>query len=294
MVILKRAFSVRPSIARLAGAGRGFTRVVSAIIFALTSLAFSVTYSFQHDQQLYRGGLCNSNGNHSLNQRQLQAVIESLRRKTGFLEMRLDQAGCLTLGDRRPVSGGSPTARELLIDTVEGNRLFKLESHNNSPHIAFAQLSGNAIYENHRLKTRVEVRLLQVDFADFSQLRGSDEALASFDVGFSILHELAHGVWRLPDALDDQGRVGSCEERINCMRRELGLPERQSYYASVCPAPGPGGAILQVELLFALTRHESGRAGVRKFYLRWDADRVAGPDSSALRRMGHAPAAAQR
>jgi len=296
MAISKHAFSAQPSIAqlaaRLAGAGRGFTRVVAATILALTTLAFSATYRFEYDLPLYRGGLCNGNGNHSLRSQQLQAVLESLRGKSGFLEMNLDQAGCLTLGDRSRVAGGSPTARELLIATVESDRLFRLESHNHSPNIAFAQLSGGAIYENRRLKARMEVRLLKVDFADFLQLRGSDETLASFDIGFSVLHELAHGVWRLPDAIGDQRQLGSCEERINRMRRELGLPERQSYHATVYMTRRPEGAVLQAELTFALARHESGRARVRRFYLQWDADRVASRDSSALQHADQPPAAA--
>jgi|RhiMethySRZTD1v2_1073278.scaffolds.fasta_scaffold04817_3 hypothetical protein len=257
-------------------------KLAVSVIFALTLLAFTAAYSFDRDSPIYRGGLCNSNGNRSFNSRQLQSLLESLRRKTGFLEMRFDQAGCLTLGDLNPSAGGSPTARELLTATVEGDRLFMLESHNRSPNIEFARLSASEIFQNHRLKTRVEVRLVDVDFADFYELRGGDEVLESFDIGFSILHELAHGVWRLRDAVGDQDQVGSCEESVNRMRRELGLPERQSYRPNVYVIRKPWGAVLEAELLFVLARRESGRVRERKFYLRWDTDKVTNRDNSSL------------
>src|SRR5262245_62089005 len=105
-------------------------KLTASVIIALTLLAGAAAYSFDRDSPIYRGGLCNGNGNRSFNSQQLQSLVESLRRKTGFLEMHFDQAGCLTLGDLNPSAGGSPTARELLIATVEGDLLFKLESHN--------------------------------------------------------------------------------------------------------------------------------------------------------------------
>lgn len=255
-------------------------KLTASIIIALTLLAGAAAYSFERDSQPYRRGLCNSNGNRSFNSKQLQSLVESLRRKTGFLEMRFDQSGCLTLGDLNPSAGGSPTARELLTATVESDRLFRLEAHNRSPKIEFARLSASEIHESYPLKTRVELRLVHVDFADFYELRGGDEVLESFDIGFSILHELAHGVWRLRDTVNDQDQVGSCEESINRMRRELGLPERQSYRPKVYVTQKPWGAVLEAELLFVLAHRESGRVRERKFYLRWDADKVANRDNS--------------
>jgi hypothetical protein len=116
------------------------------------------------------------------------------------------------------------------------------------------------------------------------ELRGSSVALAAFDIGFSILHELAHGVWYLHDDIDDQRQIGSCEERINQMRRELELPERQSYIANLLPIRRPENTFLRAELLFVLVRYESGQSRIRRFYLQWDADKVAGRDRSSLQR----------
>ncbi|MGH9836443.1 MAG: hypothetical protein ACREBD_28755 [Blastocatellia bacterium] len=117
---------------------------------------------------------------------------------------------------------------------------------------------------------------MQLDFSDFAELRGEQEALAAFDLGFAILHELVHGVLGLRDAVGETKELGECDELINQMRRELNLPERQGYSARTQTVlSSPVGATSRAELVFARERAQSGRAGTEWFYLRWEAKRVA-------------------
>jgi hypothetical protein len=172
--------------------------------------------------------------------------------------------------------GGSATARELLIATVDGRVAIELESHDYSPHIAFAHITAGIVYTHFQTKARIEARQVQLDFSDFAELRGEREAMAAFDLGFAILHELVHGVCGLRDAVGETAELGACDELINRMRRELNLPERQGYSARTqVVLSSPVGATRRAELVFARERTESGRARTEWFYLRWDAKRVA-------------------
>jgi hypothetical protein len=207
---------------------------------------------------------------------QLQKALESLRHKTGFLEMRFDESGLLTLGDRTRFVGGSATARELLIATVDGRVAIELEAHDNSPYIAFAHITAGTVYTNFQTGARIEARQVQLDFSDFAELRGEPEVIAAFDLGFAVLHELVHGVCGLRDAVGETTELGACDGLINRMRRELNLPERQGYSARTqAVLSSPVGATKRAELVFARERMESGRARTERFYLRWDAKRVA-------------------
>ncbi len=223
----------------------------------------------------FRPGLRNSAGKHRLSAPQLQAVLDSLRHKTGFLEMRFDESGFLTLGDRTRIAGGSATARALIIATVDGSQTFDLECQDRSPHIAFARLAIGSVCENAPTRTRVVVRPLQLDFEDFAWLLGNREALSAFDPGFAVLHELGHGVLHLHDAVDDTTRLGECDEHINRVRRELDLPERQHYSPRLRVLGLAGSTNVLAELLFVRTGGESGRAKTGKFYVRWDVGKVA-------------------
>src|SRR5262249_4395408 len=87
--------------------------VIAAAFAALCSI-FSTPPATAGDPFRYRGGLRNSPGDHKLNAKQLDAVLTSLRDKSGLIEMRFDENGFLTLGDRTKFSGGSPTPPALL------------------------------------------------------------------------------------------------------------------------------------------------------------------------------------
>jgi hypothetical protein len=241
--------------------------VVLAIVcgYSLTSLSAPV------DPLRFYTGLRNGSGSRGLTSKQLRVVLESLRHKTGFLEMHFDQSGFLMLGDRGRFSGGSAAARELLIATVDGRGAFELENHDNSPRIAFANLTAGTIVTSFQTKVWVEVRYVQLDFADFGELRGDREVVAAFDPGFAVLHELAHGVWGLHDAVGKTTELGACDQQINRMRRELNLPERQGYSPRILT----GILIQTAELVFARDRAKPGRLVTDRFYLRWPVKRVS-------------------
>lgn len=259
-----------------------------ALVCMLSSLAFSATSPDQAGSLRYRPGLRNSSGSQRLSAAQLQQLLDSLRHKTGLIELGFDEAGFLTLGDRTRLAGGSATARELLVATVDGRLVFELEAYNNSPDLAFAYITGGMFYSSQRTQARIEVRQVQLDFGDFGQLNGARAVLAAFDCGFAVLHELAHGVWRLRDAVGDSGRTGECDQQINRMRRELGLPERLGYAPRVWPAGRSTGGhtLLRAELVFVRAGQKSGRS--ERLYLSWEVEQVSRTDKSASHRSVYA------
>jgi hypothetical protein len=255
------------------------TMIALAIICMLTPFAYS-TKPIKNDPWRFRAGIRNSTGSGQLKAPQLGQVLEGLRRKTGFQEMQFDEAGFLVLGDRTRFVGGSATARELLMTALGGRLAFELEAHKHSPEIAFARISAGDVYTSFQTKARIEVRMLQLDFADFAELRGEREALAAFDLGLAVLHELAHGVWGLADAVGEADRLGACDQPINRMRRDLGLPERLGYSARVNWDINGAGSKGLAELVFTLERVKKDRPETKRLYLRWEAKRVASLSTS--------------
>src|SRR5262245_24060221 len=133
-------------------------RFVFAILFALTPLVSAAPI----DPQRYRTGIRNSGGSQQLKAKHLQAVVESLGRITGFQQMGFDHAGFLASGERAHIEGGSPHARELLIAAVDGDKVFELESHDNSPHVAFANLGLATDYIKHSSSAQIEAHILRI------------------------------------------------------------------------------------------------------------------------------------
>ena len=248
-----------------------------AIAIAAFCALFPSLIAASGDPFRYRGGLRNSPENRKLKPKQLDAVLNSLRGKAGFLEMRFDENGFLTLGDRTKFIGGSASARALLTAAVEMTHAVDLECHNHSSQVAFGRLATPIAYQRLSTGTKIDVYPLEIDFSDLVQLRGDRVALAAFDLGFVILHELGHAALGLRDASGDAAGLGECEEFINRIRRELGLPERQTYMAQVSAVPASTTAQLstrQAKLIFARAIEKQGQLKLEKFDLKWDAPRV--------------------
>jgi hypothetical protein len=150
-----------------------------------------------------------------------------LRTISGYQDLAFDERGILVLGQR--ISGGSETARLLLRTAVESNEVFEIESVEGSDTIAFGAFLSAQF--NNSEKATVAYNRIQLDFQDFDELRGEQRLKDAFDPGFVFLHEVAHGVWELPD--EGRGGLGECEAFINQIRRELGLPERVRYHYQV-------------------------------------------------------------
>ncbi len=225
----------------------------------------------------YRGGIRNSPGEHRLGAKHLNAVLNSLREKAGFLEMGFDEHGFLTLGDQTKFSGGSATARALLEAAVKMPHAVDLESHTYSSIVAFARLGNPISYQNYSTGKKIDVYPLEIDFTDMSKLRGDQLALTAFDLGFVILHELGHAALGLRDLAGDPQGLGECEALINRIRRELNLPERQTYVAQVYSAPGltpTQVSTKHAELVFARAVEKKGRMQIERYNLRWEAAKV--------------------
>lgn len=196
-------------------------------------------------------GVRNSSGPRRLNEKRLEQVQESLRRKSGFVELGFDEQGALTLGDRERVRGGSTTARALLIAAVDSPNLYELESHERLPEVAFARIYDSVDRWSHKTGRRTSVYQVHLDFADFDWLDGAPKAKAAFDVGLVLLHELAHGVLKLRDPQGEMDQIGACDAHINQMRRELRLPERLYFYPSVTVMQISAGLrIVEAKLVF--------------------------------------------
>jgi len=209
-----------------------------------------------------------------LKPKQLSSLLESLRQKSGFRDMHFDNEGFLQLGDRANIAGGSTAARKLLIAAVDRAKAIDLENHNRTSQIAFARLAMSVSYSSRATGERIEVSPIQIDFSDFAYLRGDKKVIEAFDVGFVVLHELGHAALGLRDALINGQEPGECEEFINQIRRDLGVPERQHYVAQtqlrrIFPTKTPSH---QAELLFATSSGYKNKSQLLS--LSWDAGQV--------------------
>lgn len=208
---------------------------------------------------------------HELSATRREQLAAKLRSITGAADLKFDNNGLLRLSSNK-IAGGSPSARELLLSAVDGRALVVIEDASNSSEVAFARVIPG------RWKTGVSngppVFVVQIDFEDFSQLVGDQQALAAFNVGWGFLHELDHVVSDSVDA-DEPGETGACEAHINQMRRECDLPERAAYFSSISPlATDATFSTRLVRLAFEEQKAASNKR--KRYWLTWDANVVGG------------------
>jgi hypothetical protein len=220
-------------------------------------------------------GVRNSTGAHRLNEPQLQQVQASLRHKSGFVELRFDEQGALTLGNRQHVQDGSATARALLIAAVESANLYELESHERAPDIAFAQIHESVHRLSRATGKRTSIYQVQLDFADFKWLTGAPQAKAAFEIGLVLLHELAHGVLQLRDPPGERDQIGDCDAHINQIRRELHLPERAYYYPDMTAAQTSAGSRTVYARLVFVERTVANTKPSAAYSLTWLSSQVS-------------------
>ena len=175
----------------------------------------------------FEPGIKNSPAQAGMKFAQADKLTNSLRSISGYQDLAFDERGYLVLGKR--VAGGSELARMLLRTAVESSEVFEIESAEGSDTVAFGAFISAQFNNNER--GAIAFNRIQLDFKDFTELRGDASVLDSFDPGFVFLHEVAHGVWELPD--EGRGGLGECEAFINQIRRQLGLPERMRYHYQV-------------------------------------------------------------
>ena len=205
-----------------------------------------------------------------------EELASKLRTITGLPELKFDGAGLLREGNRQAV-GGSASARALLAKSIRGTSVTVIEDASKRADVAFARVIPG------RWKTNVAgnppVFVIQIDFADFDQLVGDERALAAFNVGWGLLHELDHVVDDSSDAasLDD---TGECEVHINQMRRECGLPERADYFSTLSPLNANSAfATKFVRIAF---EQQQPPARKKRYWVVWDANVVGGLDQNQI------------
>ncbi len=86
----------------------------------------------------HRDGLRNSAGRHRLSSKQPEALVEALQEKVGLLDLRFDETGFLTVGDRTRVEGSPAAARALLLAAMDGAQAIYLENPNRFRRVTFA------------------------------------------------------------------------------------------------------------------------------------------------------------
>lgn len=153
-------------------------------------------------------------------------LASSLRRITGLGSLHFGSDGSLSLGDSA-AHGGSAEARRFLISAVSSDTPCIIEDCSGSSSVNFGQAEREQIYDP-RSRRSSHVWRLRLDFDDFRQVNASSEVRAAFDEGFTLLHEMLHGL-----GYEDASRaweLGSCEEIVNRVRSELGLPLRDQYF----------------------------------------------------------------
>jgi hypothetical protein len=194
-----------------------------------------------------------------------------LRNITGWTNLEFDSSGFLQLGNNQPV-GGSALARALLRTANAGNNILILEDASDRADIAFSRVIPGR-WNNSSLADH-PIHVVLIDFSDFDRLLGDRPALAAFDIGWGLLHEIDHVVNNSIDS-EQLGVAGDCEDHINQMRHELNLPERSEYFYTMLPQTEFSEFRTRfVRMPFEWKDPDSNKR--RQYWLMWDATAVGG------------------
>lgn len=194
-----------------------------------------------------------------------------LRHITGLTDLKFDTDGALRLGNRQS-ERGSETARALLAQAVAGANVIVLEDVSSRSDVAFCRVvRGRWLADE---GNRPPAYVVLIDFKDFQQLSGDAEARAAFDVGWGLLHEIDHVVTNSEDAQDPKA-IGECEDHINTMRLELGLPIRADYFFSRASFKADSNFNARYVRL-SFERRDDTSLQTKRYWLVWDAVTVGG------------------
>src|SRR5262245_45374330 len=204
-------------------AGRSVSIAAGALasLFLLTGIAFAQS-GFPKAPGVWLSG----EAGHKPAGAHVEELTRSLRRITGFGELHFAKDGSLVIGAAQ--SGGSALARRILSSSLNSGFVFIIEDHSRSQSVNFGQLNEGLRYEDSITGLRLTIWRVRLDFDDFREMQASREVRDSFDVGFTTLHELLHGLG-YKDAAGVY-ELGECEETLNRARAELGLPLRDQYF----------------------------------------------------------------
>ena len=205
-------------------------------------------------------------------------LVDRLRAITGWSELAFADDGVLRIGEG--IESGSSSARDLISRAVSGNRAILLEDASSRKDVVFCRVVLGKLMRDTTGES--EVNIVLIDFDDFRQVSGDKQARAAFDVGWAVLHEIDHVVSDSCDP-DHDTSLGDCETHINQMRRELGLPTRNSYFFSFLPVKNDANLVSRfVRLGFDHVNNSSTKR--KRYWLIWDAAIVGGlnPDCLSL------------
>ena len=199
-----------------------------------------------------------------------EELVRRLRTITGWNDLDFDANGVLRIGTAGP-HNGSKSARELLNRSLSADRVIVIEDASSRKDVVFCNVGETTVNASSGGASQVYVVL--IDFADFRQVTGDKQALAAFDVGWAVLHEIDHVT---EDSQDPQQDIaGDCEGHINRMRRELGLPVRNSYFFSFLPVKSDGNLISRFVRL-GFDQEDVISTKTKRYWLIWDAAVVGG------------------
>lgn len=196
-------------------------------------------------------------------------LVARLRVITGLGNLNFENDGALRF-DVNQTIGGSARARALLAQAVQGANVIVLEDASSRSDVAFCRVVRGRWTRDESNKPPAYVVL--IDFADFQQLSGDAEARAAFDVGWGLLHEIDHVVSGSEDAQEVNG-IGECEDHINQMRLEVGLPVRAEYFYTRAYLKADANFNARYVRLSFERRDDSK---TRRYWLIWDAVSVGG------------------
>lgn len=204
-------------------------------------------------------------------------LVDRLRAITGWADLDFNGAGALHITNTN-VDTGSKSARDLISRAVAGERVILFEDASSRKDVVFCRVVLGKFLSEPAVDADVYVVL--IDFDDFRRVIGDKQARAAFDVGWAVLHEIDHVVQDSQDPQHDTS-AGECEAHINKMRRELGLPVRNSYFFSFLPVKNDANLVSRfVRLGFDQVNTTSAKK--KRYWLVWDAAIVGGLDANCL------------
>jgi hypothetical protein len=213
----------------------------------------------------------------SLSESRRAELSAQLRAITGWAGLHFDAEGALRFG-AGATSGGSQSARDLLASAQDGKNLIILEDASGSADVAFSRVLEGRWRDGS--SGRPPAYVVQIDFKDFAHVRGDRAALAAFNAGWGLMHELKHAVHDSTDA-KGLGEAGECEEAINLMRRECGLAERAEYFYT--PLPGAAQGDFKTSYVRLAFKHTRPGNKQQQYWLFWDAALTGGvPDTNQV------------
>jgi hypothetical protein len=180
-------------------------------------------------------------------------LLASLSRITGIDRFAFAADGRLEIGPFTSGHQGSALARRILQDALASGSIFVLEDHSNSALVNFGQIEEME-YINEARNRHEHVWLIRLDFADFVKLDAPRRVRATFDEGFTLLHELLHALGRHDPV--NPGELGECETILNQVREEVGLPLRSAYFATLVRRLAYGVAVVRLRFVDVSSRQK--------------------------------------